>query len=378
MKKYLLFILLVLIVGPPVAWKLQKDRTGNITVMDASVTDEKRTHHAGLIWMTEHLKIRTTDLDAHDLNDYFGYFPASAERVRRLEAGALDDTDLLFITDARGVWRSGLERFGVMLDRDRDELLHSGFSRYEIDEVVDYINSGRTAVGEALLFYAEHEGGKRSSRRLAEAFGVEWTGWIGGWFKDLNNIRELPFWVRAMYERRSGQQWSYRGSGVIFLKPESGEFIVLTAGIELREPRPEIVISRRTDVLAEGVDTGVPLWGWFEVVEAGISGEVQAMIRLRLTGAGERVLEEKGLTPSFPAVVAQRIERKTYYLAADLSKVPTWLGPAKVKWMTGIRSQLSTLLEKAVAGERAFWCFYIPFVRNILNEAAYFPEGSSR
>jgi len=198
---------------------------------------------------------------------------------------------------------------------------------------------------------------------------VEWTGWIGGWFQNLNNVRDFPFWARALYERTSGQLWSYRGPGVVFIKPETGEFVVLTEGVELREPRPEIVISRRSDALAIGVDSGVPLRGWFEVVEAGITGDVLAMIRLRLTSIGERILEEKYLVPSFPAVVAQRIDRDTYYLAADLSRVPTWLGPAQVKWMTEIRGRLSKTLEKGIPGEQAFWTFYIPLMTNLLNEA---------
>ncbi len=363
-------MLIVLIAGPPVAWRLQKDRTATITIVDESVTDEKRSSHSGLVWMTDYMRIRTIDQNAYTLDDYFGYFPASDDNIRQFGAGALDNTDLLYLADAHGVWRSSLEKFGMMRDRDRDERLHSGLSLAELNEVLDYIESGRKAVGEALLLSAEHEGGRRSSRRLAEAFGVEWTGWIGGWFKNLNNIRELPYWVRAMHERKTGQQWSYRGPGVIFIKPETSDLIVLSPGIELREPRPEIVISRRADALAQGVYSGVPLWGWFEVVDVGVTGEVQAMIRLLLTGAGENALEEVGLPPSFPAVVVQRVERDTYYLAADLSRVPTWLGPSKARWIADIRGQIAPLLEKAVSGEQAFWRFYVPFVRNILNEVA--------
>ena len=173
-----------------------------------------------------------------------------------------------------------------------------------------------------------------------------------------------------MHERKTGQQWSYRGPGVILIKPETSDLIVLTPGIELRRPMPEIVISRRADALAQGVDSGVPVWGWFEVVDVELTGEVLAMIRLLLTGAGENALEEVGLPPSFPAVVRQRVDRDTYYLAADLSRVPTWLGPAQVRWMADIRGQVAPLLEKAVSGEQAFWRIYIPFLKNILNEVA--------
>ena len=371
LKKFVIFILVILIAGPPVAWKLQKNRTATITIVDESVTDEKRSSHSGLVWMAEHMRIRTTDLNAYGPDDYYGYFPGAGEKIRQFGTGALENTDLLYLADAYGVWRSSLEQFGIMRDKDRDEWLHSGLNIAEIDEVIDYIESGRKAVGEALLFSAEHEGGRRSSRRLAEAFGVEWTGWIGGWFKDLNDIRELPFWVRAMHERKTGQHWSYRGPGVIFIKLETSELIVLTPGFELRKSRPEIVISRRTDALAQGVDSGIPVWGWFEVVDVGVTGEVLAMIRLQLTGAGENAMEEVGLPSSFPAVVVQRVDRDTHYLAADLSRVPTWLGPPQVRWITDIRGQVASLLEKVVSGEQAFWRFYVPFLKNILNEVAY-------
>jgi len=368
LKKFLLLIPLVLVVAPPVAWKIQKNRTASITVLDASVFDEQRTHHAGLIWMMEHMRVRAPGGSAYSLDDYFGYFPFSSNKVRRLERNSLDDTDLLYITDAGGVWSSGMERFGVLRDVDRDELVHTGLSTREIDTIIDYINTGGLAIGEALLFYAEHEGGMRSRDRLEEAFGVEWTGWIGGWFKDLNSIRELPFWVRTLYKRSTGQRWSYEGPGVIFIRPGSGEFIVLTPGIELRDPRPEIVISRRVGPFAERVESGVPLSGWFEVVDAGAVGEVQAVIRLQLTGAGESVLEDNRLVASFPAVVSQRIGKNTYYLAVDLSRVPTWLGPSKVKWMPEIRGRLARLLDKHISGEHQFWRFYMPFLRNVLDE----------
>jgi len=366
-----IIILVILIAGPPVAWRLQKDLTATITIVDETVTDEKRSNHSGLVWMAEHLRIRTTDFGTYGIDDYYGYFPGADEEIRQLGRGALENTDLLYLADAYGIWRSDLEKFGMMRDRDRDEHLHSGLSLSELNEVLGYIDSGRKTIGEALLFAADHEGGRRSSRRLAEAFGVEWTGWIGGWFKNLNDIRELPFWVRAMHERKTGQQWSFRGPGVIFVKPETSDLIVLTPGIELREPRPEFVISRREDALAVGVGSGVPLWGWFEVVDVGVTGEVLAMIRLMLTGPGENAMEEAGLPPSFPAVVVQRVERDTYYLAADLSRVPTWLGPPKARWITDMRGQISPILEKAVSGEQAFWRIYIPFLKNILNEVAH-------
>lgn len=371
LKKFVIFILVILIAGPSVAWKLQNKRTITITIVDESVTDEKRSGHRGLVWMAEHMRIRTTDLNAYGPDDYYGYFPDRREKLHQFGKGALDDTDLLYLADAYGVWRSSLEQFGVMRDKDRDEWLHSGFNIAEIDEIINYIESGRKAVGEALLFSAEHEGGRRSSRRLAEAFGVEWTGWIGGWFKNLNNIRELPFWVRAMHERKTGQRWPYRGPGVIFIKLETSELIVLTPGIELRNPRPEIVITKRAYAFAQGADSGVPVWGWFEVVDVGVTGEALAMIRLRLTSVGENAMEELGLPISFPAVVVQRMDRDTYYLAGDLSRVPTWLGPAKVRWMADIRSQVAPLLEKAVSGEQAFWQIYMPFLKNILNDVAH-------
>lgn len=370
MKKFVLLVLLALVAAPPVAWKVQKNRMANITVLDASVFDEQRTHHAGLIWMMEHMRIRTSRGTAYGLDDYFGYFPFSSDKVRRLERDSLDDTDLLYITDAGGVWSSDMERFGVLRDVERDVIVHTGFSTREINTIIDYINAGGLAIGEALLFYAEHEGGMRYRNLLEEAFGVEWTGWIGGWFKDLNSIRELPFWVRTLYKRSTGQRWSYQGPGVIFIRPGSGDFIVLTPGIELREPRPEIVISRRVGPLAERVESGVPLWGWFEVVDAGVVGDVQAVIRLQLTGVGESALADKGLVASFPAIVSQRIGKNTYYLATDMSKVPTWLGPAQVKWMPEIRGRLAKLLEKQISGEHHFWRFYMPFLRNILDELA--------
>jgi hypothetical protein len=157
---------------------------------------------------------------------------------------------------------------------------------------------------------------------------------------------------------------------VILANPSQGKFIVLTPGIELRTPRPEIVITQRRGALDEGVENGVPIWGLFEVVEAIDPTTVHALIRLEVTGAGERALSDAGLPFIFPAVVAQWIDRNTYYLAADLGHVPTWLGPARIKWIPEIRGQLAGMLENSFPGEHAFWRFYIPFMRNLIEEQA--------
>jgi hypothetical protein len=369
-KKLLLLVLLVLIAGPPIAWKLQNDRRLAVTILDASVQDAQRTEHAGLIWLMEQIRIRKTDGRPYLLDDYYGYHPGADEEVRPLDPDILEKTELLYIADGRGVWRSSLESFELMRNRDRDELVHSGFSAAEVNAITRYIGDGGRTVGEGLLFYARH-GGENSRRRLEEAFGVTWTGWIGGWFKNLNNVNELPFWVRGLYERTTQKIWPYSGPGVLFIHPESGRFVFLSPGIELRSPRPELVINRRARALQEGVEGNIPIWGWFEVVEANDPEQIFASVRLDLTGAGENALDEARIPHSFPAVVARWIDQNTYYLAVDLSHVPTWLGPAQVRWMPEIRGQLAPWVETQVPGEHEFWKFYIPFLRNLLEERAY-------
>jgi hypothetical protein len=368
-KKLFLVLLLVVVLGPLVAWKLQGDRELSVTIVDASVTDEARTEHAGLIWLLSQMRIRKPGGAAYSLDDYFGYFPGPNSEVRRVTQQQLANTDLLYLADARGVWQSDLERFEMMRDPNRDQLLHSGFNAREIDAIARYIRDGGIAVGECMLFYANH-GGERGGQRLAQAFGVRWTGWIGAWFKDMSNVVEVPFWLRALYEQNTGQNWPYRGPGIIFVNRSQGKFVVLTPGIELRTPRPDIIISQRRGVLDEAVESGVPIWGWFEVVEASDPTTVHAMIRLELTGAGEKAMSDARLPYAFPAVVAQLIDRNTYYLAADLGRVSTWLGPAKIKWIPGIRKALAGTFETHLPGEHAFWRFYIPLLTNLLEAQA--------
>ena len=370
MKKFLLLILLAAVIGPPIAWKLDKDRKLNITILDASVRNEARTDHASLVWLLDQLRIRDSSGDPYSVDDYFGFFPERQQQVRVLQQADLVNTELLYIADARGVWHSGIETFEMMRDAQRDRQLHTGFNSQEIDAITGYIRRGGLAVAEAFLFYAGHKG-ENARGRLEEAFNVRWTGWIGGWFKDLNNIQEVPFWVRSLYERTQQLTWNYRGPGVLLVRPSDGKFVVLAPGIELRTPRPELIISQRRGPLAEGVESRVPLWGWFEIVEARDPSQVHAAISLDVTGAGEQALTENGLSSTFPAVVAQWIDRSTYYLAADLGYAATWLGPAQIKWMLEIRGELSTTTEKQFPGEHAFWRVYVPFVRNLLNERAY-------
>jgi len=372
LKKVLFFILVALIAAPPVAWRLEEDRTLKVMVVDQSVQGEDFQEHAGLSWLLDNMKVRAPGGSAYRPVDYFGYYPAAAQKVVRFTQDDLDEADLVYLADAFGTWRSGLEEFEMMRDRDRDEWIHSGLSYQEMRALLTYIREGGHLVAEGLLFYAQHGGGREQRQALEEALGVEWTGWIGGWFKDLNNVYEVPFWVRGMYERSKQAQWPYRGPGVLFIHPAEQEFVVLTPGIELRSPRPEAGINRRDRALADGVVSNLPLAGWFEVVEAVDPNLVHASVRIQLTASGQELMQEHGIPSSFPLVVAQWIERNTYYVAADLGEVPSWLGPSQMRWAPEIRARLAPMLDpQAAAGEQAFWRFYIPFMRNVVNGLAY-------
>jgi len=368
-KKFLLLLVLAAIAGPPIAWKMQKDRKASVTIVDESVVDPAHSDHAGLVWLLDQDRVRRPSGTTYRVDDYYGYYPHREPDVRPLDPLALEETDLLYLADARGVWRSGLESFEMMRDFGRDQIVHSGFSDAEITAIEHYVHNGRLTVAEAFLFYAEHQG-TNARRRLEDLFGVDWTGWIGGWFKELNDITEVPFWVRGMYERSQQQSWPFRGPGVLFIKPATGEFVVLSPGVELRSPRPEIIISQRRGALSEGVMSSLPLWGWFEVVEARDPATVHALIRLNLTGAGQKALEDIGLPFTFPGVVAQWVERETYYVAADFGNQITWLGPAQIKWIPDVRAQFSSAAEGQFPGEQAFWRFYMPFVRNLIEAVA--------
>jgi len=371
MKKILLLLLLAVILAPPVAWKLADDRTVEMVLVDASVADEKVETHAGITWLTEQMRIRQRGGRPYQLNHYYGHFPGQNENIVRFEADDLTEIDLLYLADLRGVWRSGTESFEVLRNPRRDDLLHSGLSLREVNAVVDYVKSGRTTVAEAFLFYARHEGGEASRRKLEDAFSVKWTGWIGASFMDLGNVFEVPFWVRTFYEREMARNWDYDGPGIILMEPQQKKFIVLKPGVELREGTPTLTITQRDDALGDDVESGVPLFGWFEIVEANRVEQIRAMIQLSLTGVGDGIMRENRISTAFPAVVAQWIDRETWYVAADFGTVPTWLGPSQVNWMPEIRSGLSTIVGKYYPGEEAFWKFYIPFMRNVLNKISY-------
>jgi hypothetical protein len=371
MKKILLFLLLAVVLAPPVAWKLADDRTVEMVVVDASVADEKMETHAGITWLTEQMRIRRRGGFPYQLDTYYGFFPTRSESVVRFRAENLDGIDLLYLCDLRGVWRSGTESFEILRNPRRDDLLHSGLSIDEINAVVDHVQEGNTTVAEAFLFYARHEGGETSVRKLEEAFHVEWTGWIGASFMDLGNMLEVPFWVRTFYEREMVAHWDFDGPGIILMEPQLKKFVILKPEVELREPTPSLTVTRRDRALGDDVESGVPYFGWFEIVEADRVDEIRAMIQLAPTSLGEGVLRENLIPTAFPAVVAQWVDRHTWYLAADLGTVPTWLGPAQIGWMPEMRRTVSSFIGNYYPGEEAFWKFYIPFMRNLLNDLAY-------
>ncbi|MCA0150636.1 hypothetical protein LCD52_17900 [Rossellomorea vietnamensis] len=361
---FLLFIVsIVLLVSAPFwLWQLKKEQKLDVLVIDKTVPDTTYREHKGLMWLLNQQKYVQSNGKRYDLKkDYIGFVPKKDQTfdVKNIPSST-EKYDAVYIADTYGVYEEEFHNKNV--SGKRSTKLYGGLTEQDMDALKDMaMKDGKTLIAEFNSMAQPTE--EETRRKFYSLFNLEWSGWIGRYFPELENS-EVPQWVRDNYEKQYDKTYHFKGPGYV-LVDENDRLVVLD-----KEDIGEkgVVFSttpRGEELIGEEINT--PYSYWFDIVEAINPDEVVANYTLSLSKSGKDMLKALDLPVTFPAVVhGQNRQYDTYYFSgdyADQADVPdlyqTVGFPSWRKW---------TGSSKPDDSSQFYWKAYNPMMKAILED----------
>jgi len=346
----------------------------DLAVLDKTVPFRNWFEHRSLYWLLAHLNVVKADGSHYGVErDYVGAYPPPVpgdppERTRDLSASDVAGARLVYLADTYGVYRDDLksqERMVAALDRSPK--IYGGLTPDEAAAAAGALTAGKTLIAEFNTLGSPT--GDDAKTTLEAALGVRWTRWIGRYFSRLEDVGEVPQWVRNDYEREWGQPWRFEGPGYVLMQDDA-HCEVLRVGFEVDAIGLTIEREPPVDAHLEGAADRVPYPYWFDVVETPDAKRL-ASFAWHLKPAGRDRLKARGLPERFAAVTrrAPASGGVAWYFAGDFADNPMDPRPVPFLGYLGFRHLVEGL--KVAPSETAFyWRFYVPMMESILADTA--------
>ena len=208
----------------------------------------------------------------------------------------------------------------------------------------------------------------QSKKAMYNLLGIEWTGWTGRYFNELdpNKSSEVPSWIIQSYQS-SSDSWTFTGPGFVF-SHEDGRLFVLEEDEHFEEKGLWIEYTPKGTDLFNLKKS--PAYGyWFDIIQ-NTSAEVLGNYQMDLTQQGKDKLQENNIPITFPAVTLfKENDSKRYYFAGDF--VDTGNTPALHKYIGLDAIQKMFAFEKKNRPQTFYWKAYVPMMEAILREAEH-------
>jgi hypothetical protein len=305
--------------------------------------------------------------------DYLGAYPPPVpgdppERTRDLADADVAGARLIYLADTYGVYRDDLkskERMDAALERSPK--IYGGLTPEEATAAANAIDAGKTLVAEFNTMGSPT--GEAARKTLEAALGVRWTRWIGRYFVRLEDVDEVPQWMRRDYEREWKRPWRFEGPGYVLVQ-EDAHCEVFRVGVESDSVGLTIDRERPIDAHLGGAADGVPYPYWFDIVVDTPEAKRLASFTWHLTNGGRERLRVRGLPERFPAVTRRVSPRggEAWYFAGDFADNP--MDPRPVPFLGYLRFRhLVEGLRRTPSESAFYWRFYVPMMETILTDA---------
>ncbi|PKL76915.1 MAG: hypothetical protein CVV27_07810, partial [Candidatus Melainabacteria bacterium HGW-Melainabacteria-1] len=203
---------------------------------------------------------------------------------------------------------------------------------------------------------------KAARLRMENIFRVRWQGWAGRYFEELGHETEVPIWAHRKWKAQTGQDWNFSGPGWIVDHEENKKILVLRLDHEIG-PKGLRIHKTKDHPLTKGVDTDIPFYFWFDVIEALPGAQVLAEYQMDLTPEGRKIWTEAGLPLRFPALTAVEYPSLRIYMAGDASDTDLILGPTGIAGRQSFES-LGQFKHYQSDQGAFFWELYLPLLKN--------------
>lgn len=368
---------------PHLFWVFAPELQLKITMIDKTVPFTDRREHRGLSWLLIQNKFIDQHADYSERyyifdEDYIGFHPLQPPLLYTsdwLGAGSLADRDVLIIADSYGVYTGDYYQYPGKQEAAtrKSPKMFGGMMEEEVDEIESFCRSGKLIISEFNSFASPTHPALRS--RMETILGISWTRWVGRYFLDFQDDKDVPEWLHELYMKQTGKDnWDVNGSGYVLCRDDSSEYVILRDGQDVTSRGLELV--PRVKYIQGDVLQGVKpnrFNFWFDIVIPHERAEVLADFKLHLTPSGQQLIEAHPSLPpmmTIPAVVRVRSDYTSYYFSGDFVDFNKAMGPPN--------SRLTLFINRSYWNRPApgghgcfFWHTFYPMMSNILRlEAA--------
>lgn len=345
--------LAILIIIPYVLWQISTEKKLQVLIIDKTVQNENYLNHKGVVWALNFNKYIKENEEYYDVRkDFTGLTQneISENSIKSTKESSISNYNLIYIADTYGV--NGVENKGI----SSEEIATIKNSAYK---------NQTTIIAEFNSFnnYTEI----KARQELTKLLRIEWTGWIGRYFTELNPEKnnEIDLNFVSNYEKQNRREWDFQDGGLILI----------------REDNYIIVLNENDDFKGKGVqfnftNIGEDFWGqsitarytnWFDIVKAKDT-DTMASYNLNLTDEGKEKLKDYNIPDIFPAVTKTKtLGMPIYYFAGDFASTQYLPSFYKYKGLDKILSGLRSFQKND--SDDFYYHVFLPMMGKILDES---------
>ncbi|MGB4658402.1 MAG: hypothetical protein WBI07_04425 [Mobilitalea sp.] len=359
-----LVIIIGIIVGPMLYWRYQPETSLNVWILDKTVPADQYREHMGIMWELNHEKIlnKKTENPFVYAEDYYGFKSLGQESYEITELPSnYEQPNLIYLADTYGIHTSdGYTTSNTAAD---SELVYGGMNSEDLFAIRNNLANGTTIIGEFNILQEPTDSGSREE--LEKIFGINWTGWAGKYYDDLTKDIEVSSVMIDQYEKNEHTTWNYSDSGYV-LASSDGQVIVLQDEVDINAKGLTIVFGKEYQREFQ-VEEKIPYYNWFEIITTKLGKETIATYEMDLTASGQKLLEDSGLTTSFPAITRfANTQYTAYYFAGDYAEMITEYDLCKYYKIENINRILADFREDKAG--IFYWNCYVPLMHKILGD----------
>ncbi len=358
-----LCLLVLLIALPFILWYVEPGKECRMAIIDIVVPDETRHEPNGIVFLLNYLKYKKSSNASFDIQkDYYGFFPTGKEKSYELKPlpHDYDNYDVIYLADSYGVFERNLPWIEKEREGSRQRVIYGGLEEEQWLHIVN-----RLMKKEKSLFIAEYNAFATPTKKevresITNYLGVEWSGWVGRHFEELDfeKNEDIPSWIANEF----GDSWKYSGPGFILVNDLDFQVVVLEESKHVLDKGISISFTEEGEDFF-GLNKSPYYSGWFDLVTAKQGSTVLAHYSWNLTESGKELLEENGVPAEFAAVTKSEHGSSTsFYFAGNYSEINKLPRIYKFKGL----QKLYSIVDKY--SERAFyWSTYFPMMDRMLD-----------
>lgn len=348
-------VFIIILTSPFWLWKMQPSNKLNVLIVDKTVPDQSYREHKGLVWVLNNEKYFKNGKKPYSKSsDYKGFVPKNDQKfsINPLPKN-LNSYDVFYLTDQYGVYKNDF--FKQNPSGNKSARIYGGLKSKEIYQIQKALlqSRGKTLIAEFNTFASPTS--EDAKDQISNLLNVEWSGWIGRYFSELNGT-EVPAWVKKKYKEQ-GKKWVFNGEGFVFVSKNN--YIVVINKADIQDSGLLFSLTKKGQKHFTHKLKGTYKY-WFDIVIPKENAEVLATYKLPVSKEVKRRLKSYGIPAVFPAVIYhQNAKYSSYYFSGD------YADEAEVPEIYQTKG-FDTWKRKISASDSFFWRTYVPMMKDIL------------